>query len=349
MFGAINLARYWEKMMNSSSNSISVIIPVYNSEESLVELSTRLMNILPKLTAHSEIVFVNDGSTDGSWQTILSLSNQYACIRGLDLMRNYSQHNALLCGIRSAKYEIIITIDDDLQNPPEEIPELIDKLAEGYDVVYGVPQQDKHDAWRTIASQVTKFALSSSMGVEVARNVSAFRAFRTQIRKAWINFQGPFASIDVLLTWGTSRFTAIPVQHNPRRFGKSNYTLIKLLTHAFNMITGFTVLPLQFASLIGFSFTIFGMLILLYVFAHYIIQGGSVPGFSFLASIILIFSGAQLLALGIIGEYLGRMHFRIMDKPIYTVRSRTNGSDNLEEMDLIGMDDQIAVTPHPLK
>jgi glycosyltransferase involved in cell wall biosynthesis len=235
-------------------------------------------------------------------------------------MRNYGQHNALLCGIQNAQYEIIVTIDDDLQNPPQEISKLLNKLNEGYDVVYGTPQLERHGLWRDLASQITKLVLQNTMGAHTARNVSAFRAFRSRVREAFIKYNGSFVSIDVLLTWGTNRFTAIQVNHEPRKIGVSNYTLRKLITHALNMMTGFSVLPLQFASLIGFIFTLFGFGVLAYVIGRYIILGHSVAGFPFLASIIAIFSGAQLFALGIMGEYLARMHFRLMDKPPFTVR-----------------------------
>lgn len=237
-------------------------------------------------------------------------------------MRNYGQHNALLAGIREAQYSVIVTMDDDLQNPPEEIPLLLAKLHEGYDVVYGTPAREQHGPWRDLASRVTKLVLQSAMGAETARKVSAFRVFRTQVREAFANYQGPFVSIDVLLTWGTTRFAAVSVRHDPRRIGKSNYTFRKLVTHALNMMTGFSVLPLQLASLMGFCFALFGLLVLVYVLGRYLIQGGSVPGFPFLASTIAIFSGVQLLSLGIIGEYLSRMHFRIMEKPTYVIRQQ---------------------------
>ena len=124
----------------------------------------------------------------------------------------------------------------------------------------------------------------------------------------------------MLLTWGTTRFTGVTVRHDPRRAGTSNYTLRKLIVHALNLMTGFSTMPLQIASLVGFAFTLLGLLVLLFVVGRYFIQGGSVPGFPFLASIVAVFSGAQLFALGIIGEYLARVHFRMMDKPSYTVR-----------------------------
>jgi len=303
-------------------SSISVVVPVFNSEGTLDELVSRLKTVLSQFADEWEIILVNDGSQDESWRLVCKVARQYSWIRGIDLMRNYGQHNALLAGIREAQYSVIVTMDDDLQNPPEEIPLLLTKLHEGYDVVYGTPARKQHGPWRDLASRVTKLVLQSAMGAETARKVSAFRVFRTQVREAFANYQGPFVSIDVLLTWGTTRFAAVSVRHDPRRIGKSNYTFRKLVTHALNMMTGFSVLPLQLASLMGFCFALFGLLVLVYVLGRYLIQGGSIPGFPFLASTIAIFSGVQLLSLGIIGEYLSRMHFRIMEKPTYVIRQQ---------------------------
>jgi len=305
---------------SNSFSSISIVVPVYNSEDILPQLIARLHNVLCENFYNFEVVLVDDGSRDQSWDVICALAAQYDWIHGISLMRNYGQHNALLCGIRAAKYEVIVTMDDDLQHPPEEILKLLGYLAQGYDVVYGTPEREQHGFWRNIASQITKLVLQSIMGVETARKVSAFRVFRANIRDAFARYQGPFVSIDVLLSWGTTRFAAVPIRHDPRWMGTSNYTFLKLVTHAFNMLTGFSVLPLQLASVVGFAFTLFGLLVLVYVVGRYLIQGGSVPGFPFLASIIAIFSGAQLLSLGIIGEYLARMHFRIMERPPYVVR-----------------------------
>jgi glycosyltransferase involved in cell wall biosynthesis len=300
--------------------SISVVVPVYNSASTLPDLIDRVEPVLREHASSFEIILVNDASRDASAEVMARLSSERDWIRSINLMRNYGQHNALLCGIRAASHEIIVTLDDDLQHPPEEIPRLLSVLADGYDVVYGTPQAEQHGFLRDLASQATKLALQSAMGAQIARQVSAYRVFRTATRDAFANYSGSFVSIDVLLTWATTRFAAIPVQHDPRRVGVSNYTFRKLVTHALNMMTGFSVVPLQIASLIGFTVIVFGIGVLFYVIGRYIINGGSVPGFPFLASVIAIFSGAQLFSLGIIGEYLARMHFRIMDKPSYVVR-----------------------------
>ncbi len=293
---------------------------MFNSEASLRTLVERLAEVSRREAWDAEILLVNDGSRDGSWERIRELAAGNPAVRGLNLMRNYGQHNALLCGIRAARYEIAVTLDDDLQHPPEEIPKLLERLRGECDVVYGTPEQEQHGLWRNFASRLTKLALQAAMGAPQARHVSAFRAFRTSLRQAFAGYQGPYVSIDVLLSWGTTRFEAVCVRHEPRRAGRSNYTFRKLLTHALNLMTGFSTWPLKMASWLGFALTLFGFLVLAYVLIRYFIQGGSVPGFPFLASIIAIFSGAQMFALGIMGEYLARVHFRLMDRPPYAVR-----------------------------
>ena len=309
---------------------ISVIIPLYNGEDSLSELVDRLHAVLSELGVENELLLVNDGSADRSWDVISSLASQHGWIRGINLMRNYGQHNALLMGIRNACFDVIVTMDDDLQNPPEEIPNLLEKLSDEYDVVYGTPQTEQHGFWRDMASRISKIAFQTTMGVDTARNVSAFRAFRTNLREAFASYQSPFVSIDVLLTWGTKRFTAVSVRHDQRQGGVSNYTFRMLVTHALNMMTGFSTLPLQLASLIGFGCTLFGLAILGFVLIRYFFGGDSIPGFPFLASVISIFAGAQLFTIGIIGEYLSRMHFRTMGRPYAIIRD-TAGNFSKDE------------------
>jgi len=306
-------------MINNTPH-LSIVIPVYNSANSIMKLYQRLTDTISLLTNHFEIVFVNDSSGDDSSDIIHRLAENDSNVKCIDLNKNFGQHNALLCGIRQAKYEVVVTLDDDLQNPPEEIPKLLEKLDQGFDVVYGYPKIEKHGIFRNWASVITKMALKTTMGVENAENVSAFRVFRTELRDSFSDYKGSFISIDVLLSWGTTSFSALPVNHEQRAEGKSNYTIRKLINHSLNMITGFSVLPLQIASIMGFVLANFGLLVLIYVVFRFLLQGSPVPGFPFIASIIAIFSGAQLLAIGIIGEYLARIHFRTMNKPQYVIK-----------------------------
>ena len=305
------------------SVSLSVVIPVYRSQQTLRELHRRIVAALEPVEPAFEVLLVEDCGGDAAWQVIESLASQDARVRGIKLARNYGQHNALLCGIRAARGEIVVTIDDDLQNPPEEIPKLLAALAEGCDVVYGTPQKETHNFFRNQASRITKFALQSAMGAETAGKVSAFRAFRTRLRDAFDAYRSPTVNIDVLLTWGTTRFGMVRVRQDERTLGDSGYSFGKLVNHAINMMTGFSTLPLQIASVLGLVFGSVGFLILIYVIWGYFSHGSSVPGFTFLASIIAIFSGVQLFTLGIFGEYLARMHFRSMERPPYTLLEQT--------------------------
>jgi glycosyltransferase involved in cell wall biosynthesis len=293
---------------------------VYNSGPTLQMLAARVDEALGRAGVDYELVLVNDGSTDDSWERIRELAGRDPHVRGFDLARNYGQHNALLAGIRAAHGGTVVTIDDDLQNPPEEIPRLLAKLDEGYDVVYGSSTERQQGLLRALGTQLTKWALKIAIGSDIAGQVSAFRAFRTQLRDVFSDFQGPYVSIDALLGWGTTRFGAVQVRHDPRAAGRSNYGFIRLATHALNVLTGFTTRPLRIATLIGLALTLMGVGILGLVLVRYFAEGDKVPGFPFLASIIAIFSGAQLLTLGIIGEYLARMHVRVMDRPAYALR-----------------------------
>jgi glycosyltransferase involved in cell wall biosynthesis len=303
--------------------SVSVVVPVYRSESSLLELTRRLHATFATYPSPVEIILVEDDGGDGCWALICELARADGRVRGFRHSRNYGQHNALLTGIRQARHEVIVTLDDDLQNPPEEIPKLLAELARGHDAVYGTPIREQHGLFRDFASKVTKIALQGAMGARTARKVSAFRAFRTDLRAAFADYNNPNVQIDVLLTWGTTRFGAVVVQHDPRTLGASNYTIRKLVRHAMNMATGYSVVPLKVASLIGFVFTLFGMGLLVYVVGGYFIRGTTVAGFPFLASIIALFSGAQMFALGIIGEYLARIHLRSMGQPAAILRDRT--------------------------
>jgi glycosyltransferase involved in cell wall biosynthesis len=305
------------------SHFISVVVPVYNSELILPVLIKRLEPALASLASQYEVVLVNDGSRDQSWKVIQELARSFPWVRGINLMRNYGQHNALLCGIRAARFDTLVTMDDDLQHPPEETHKLLAKFNEGYDVVYGATKSGRQGLWRELASRITRWVLRRAMQVEAAKEVSPFRVIRTQVCKAFTNYGSPFVSIDVLLSWGTSRFASVPVAQDVRQSGASNYTFFKLISHALTMMTGFSTWPLRLASIVGFGFTLFGLTVLAYVVGRFLLEGGSVPGFPFLASVIAIFSGAQLFALGVIGEYLARMYFRMMERPPYVVREET--------------------------
>lgn len=312
----------------SQEPGISVVVPVYNSASTLRDLISQLAKELPVLADHFEVILINDGSKDNSWEMIQELGREFGWVRGVNLMRNYGQHNALVCGMRLAAHEIIVTMDDDLQHPPKEIHKLLEPLQQGFDVVYGVPVKLPHSWWRNAFSRLTKRILALVMGIPTIRDIGSFRAFRTDIRRASDLFQSPTVILDVLLSWGTTRFTTVQVEETPRRTGESNYNFSKLVSQALLILTGFSTVPLRITNWLGFVSTVFGLIILIVVLAQYFIAG-SVPGFPFLASIIAIFSGTQLFALGIFGEYLARIFDRSMERPIYVIAEQIR--ENKEE------------------
>lgn len=211
--------------------TLSVVVPVYNGETTLRPLAERVAATLAVEGSEYELLLVNDGSGDGSWQVIEQLAAQHSRVRGIDLMRNYGQHNALLAGIRASSVARIVTIDDDLQNPPEEIPKLLAQLDRGFDVVYGAAEAQRYGFLRGLATRVTKWALREMIGREAA-DVSAFRAFRGELVSRSTTFRGPYVSIDVLLSWGARRFGSVRVAHDARAEGRSRYTFGRLATHA---------------------------------------------------------------------------------------------------------------------
>jgi len=302
---------------------ISVVVPVYNGSDTLHMLVDELGKVLPGVSDQFELVLVNDGSPDNSWKVITELAKKHPWVRGVDLMRNYGQHNATLCGVREARYEVIITMDDDLQNPPHEIPKLLDKLQEGYDVVYGVARNRQQAWWKNLASVFVKRAIAYVMGLRTVRDIGAFKAFHADLRRAFEDFRSPDVLLDVLLSWGTTNFASVTVDEAPRTVGKSNYNLFKLIKVSLLVLTSYTTIPLRFASIIGFLFTILGAGVLIYVLTIYF-TAGSIPGFPFLASTIIIFSGVQLFALGIIGEYLARVFERTGGKQTYVIGRTTS-------------------------
>lgn len=300
--------------------NLSIVVPIYKGESFIEALVTELIRTLPAFAENYEVILVNDGSPDNSWKIIQDLTGVHPCVRGIRMMRNYGQHNATLCGVRAAQYEVVVTMDQDLQHPPGEIPHLLAKLEEGYDVVYGAPRKLPQSFWRNVMTAGIKWILAKVIGLPSVHNVSAFRAFRTHLRDAFAKFQSPSLILDVLLSWGTTSFTSVQVDIAPAE--RSNYSFTMLVRTATLILIGYSTLPLRFASWIGFAMTLFGLGVFIYVLVVYF-TAGSPPGFPFLASMIALVSGAQLFALGIFGEYLARMFDRSMDRPPYVIQEMT--------------------------
>jgi undecaprenyl-phosphate 4-deoxy-4-formamido-L-arabinose transferase len=306
--------------------AVSIVVPVFNSEGSLAELVRRIDGVRSALGGPVELILVNDASRDRSWEIVQEIAAKTPWVRGVSLMRNYGQHNAVLCGIRLAVGAVVVTMDDDLQNPPEEIPKLLARLDDGFDVAYGSPARHRHTLFRNLAAFSTKLALQGVLGAQAARHIGPFRAFRADLRRAFERFDGAYVNIDVLLTWATTSFGVCDVRHDPRAVGTSNYTLAKLTAHSLNMVTGFSILPLQVASVLGLLTAAVGAVGVALVLGLRLLAGHSVSTVLALASLTSLLAGVQLLALGVIGEYLARIHFRMLQRPPYVVRVEPRGT-----------------------
>jgi len=277
-----------------------------------------------------EIILVDDGSPSATWEIAADLAMTHASVSAMRLGRNFGQHNALLAGICSARHPVIVTMDDDLQNPPEEVPRLLSALVPGVDVVYGISSNVAQHAWRRFGSSLSRRVISQ-LGAVNATHMSSFRVIRRDLRESFPEDLGPSVSLDAVLSWVTERFATIEVQHADRHDGESNYSASRLVRFAIDVTTGYSAVPLQIALTLGLATAAFGVAVLAYVLIRFAVSGTSVAGFPFLASIIAIFSGVQLLTLGVIGEYLARMHFRIMRKPTYVIAEVVPPRDEISD------------------
>jgi glycosyltransferase involved in cell wall biosynthesis len=318
---------------SSREVDVSVVVPVYNSEDTLDSLIVRVETVFSAVGRTFEVVFVDDGSRDRSWPALERIqASRVETVTAVQLMRNFGQHNALMCGFRHCRGAFVITMDDDLQNPPEEIPKLLNAIdAQRLDLVYGVESEKNHENWRNLGSAVTRYFYRSVFKSQVSP--TSFRAMRRELVDSVLTYDLNYTYVDGLLAWNTQRVGAVDVSHHARTSGRSGYSLRKLLLLAFNLFTNFSLLPLQFVSLCGFMAALAGFAVGAFYVAQYFLANIAVPGFASTIVAVLVLGGIQLLALGIMGEYLGRLHLNVNRKPQYTVRSMLDGGrrDHIQE------------------
>ena len=308
-------------MTDTPEVDLSVVIPCYRSSATLPELVAQLHAELRARPHDYEVILVVDGSPDDTYAVARSLELEDPDhVRAVLLRRNYGQHNALLAGIMRVKHEVVVTMDDDLQHRPDQVAALVAPLEDPLvDLVYGNALQEEHGRLRSISSRAVKSGLGLT-GVPNAQRVSAFRAFRTELRDGFAHVVDAFFSLDVVLSWTTTSVVAVPVVMDRRASGRSSYTVASLLRHAWNMVTGYSTLPLRLVTWLGFVCCLIGTVVLVNVLVLYALGRIEVAGFTTLVALLTSFSGAMMLSVGILGEYLGRLHFRSMERPTYLVR-----------------------------
>ena len=300
--------------------AVSIVVPVFNEAESLRELHVRLRAVLDGLGEPSEIVYVDDGSTDDSRDVLAELGEQDPTLVLVELAHNAGQHGAVLAGFQVSRGKVVVTIDADLQNPPEEIPKLLSKMAEGYDVVGGV-RLGRKDSWpRLAASQLVRM-VSSRSGPASSDYGCMLRAYRREIVQRVLRWREHSLFIPTLAERFTKRVSEVPVAHDERQFGSSRYGVFRLMRLGFDFLTGFSLLPVQLVTLFGIFIALAGLSFAVFLFVRRLFVGPEVEGVFTLFAILFLFIGALFVAVGVVGEYVARIYNEVRRRPLYVIES----------------------------
>jgi len=305
---------------------ISVVIPVYGSARILPALADRLQAAL-SATTHAggfEVVLVHDHGPDDAWQVIQELARTRPWLKGVNLRRNAGQHNAVMAGFAHAKGEFVITMDDDLQHDPDDIPRIIETLRNGADLCYVQFESRRHALWKRAGSAFNDMVASILLNKPRDLYLSPFRGMRREICEAALTYQGPFVYVDGLLLQSTSNYTMITARHHDRQDGQSGYSLRKSISLWLQMATSFSIVPLRLVSLAGLIASAFAFLFALGVIIRKFAVPDMAVGWPSLIVAILFMGGLQLLALGAIGEYVGRILLNVNNRPQYVVGATVN-------------------------
>lgn len=304
---------------------LSIVIPVYNSEECLIELNKQVEETMADFLSY-ELILVNDRSPDRSWEKIIEVCDKNKNAIGIALRKNSGQDNAIMAGLNLAKGNHIVIMDDDLQHSPKDILKLYYECLKGYDICYGLFPSKKQKLWKNMGSwlngKLSEKLISKPKGIYL----SPFKIFRKEIAREMIEYTGPYPYIDALLLSITHNITQITVDHHARYRGSGNFSLFRSISVFLKHATGYSVYPLRMAVYSGFISSMFAFIFGAYFLIDYLIHGTKVEGWISTILLILLFQGAILISLGIIGEYIGRIFLTINKKPQYTIEKVTNKS-----------------------
>jgi len=300
---------------------VSVLIPVLNEEESLRELHERLQSTLKSVKKPYEIIYINDGSTDNTQSMLAEFHDRDGAVKVIEFSRNFGQHMAIFAAFGYARGDIVITIDADLQNPPEEIPKLIGKIEEGYEVVGTYRKKRKDSLFRRIASIIVNKITSRLVGVKLKDYGCMLRAYRRNIIDQLNMCTESSSFIPALANTFAKRIVEIEVEHEERKKGTTKYSLFRLLRLNFDLMTSFSLLPIQMIGVLGVIIAVLGLAFAVYLIMRRFIVGPEVEGTFTLFGILFFFIGIQIFALGVIGEYIGRIYQEVRRRPRFVVKS----------------------------
>lgn len=310
---------------SNSTFTLSIVIPVYKSAKILPHLVQGIRDEMFKvgLETRFELLFVNDASSDNSWQTILTLADTYNFIKGISLRRNFGQHNAIMAGLHEISGDFVVLMDDDLQHPPESIGDMVHALTEGYDVCYTNYLNRRHAPWKQWGSRFNDWVACRLLGKPKGLYLSSFKCLRKEVVDEIIRYDGPYAYIDGLVLDVTRSITSIDIEHRERYAGEGNYNLRRSLSLWLKMATSFSVLPLRLATYAGFSLAAVSLIMILIVIAQKLTHPELPAGWASLIATILFIGGVQTLCIGVMGEYLGRTYLKLNHKPQFIIAKKT--------------------------
>jgi undecaprenyl-phosphate 4-deoxy-4-formamido-L-arabinose transferase len=306
---------------------ISIVIPVYNSVDTIEKLVEKLITILS--AQNIQIVLINDGSKDNSHNVCLNLCSKYrSTVIYIDLSKNFGEHNAVMSGLNYAEGDYAVIIDDDIQNPPEEVLKLINEATKNkYDIVYTCFKKKKHSWYRNMLSKFNNWIADFMLDKPKGLYLSSFKCLSRSVVKEIIKYRGPFPYIDGLALRCSRNIGKIEVRHSEREIGQSGYTLKKMIRLWLNMFLNFSITPLRLASLLGLIFSILGLFMSIYTIIEKLFIYPEMPiGLPSLFIAIMIFSGVQLLILGLIGEYLGHLYLSSNQTPQFVIQGVHNAA-----------------------
>lgn len=313
--------------MSGDSIEISTVIPVYRSAETLGELYRRLSTVLDTLTDSWEIILVNDGSPDHSWDALKELSSNDNRVISINLMRNFGQHNAVMCGLSHCRGKLVVTMDDDLQHPPEEIPRLKKAMDEATaDVVVASYYTDKkHSLFRNTGTFLAKQMFFYTLGIPKHLDMTSFRIIRQEIVTEVARFNSSRPRVGLILFSITRNIVNVTTEHHPRKHGRSGYSLPRLISTFLDNILNYSSLPLRLSSYAGLLTACISFFLAIYYLLSYFSGTIQVSGFATIVLLLLFFSGLILMTLGITGEYLIRIVRSAEYNPQFVVRDKMNG------------------------
>jgi glycosyltransferase involved in cell wall biosynthesis len=309
-------------LANIGSPEYSVVVPVYNSEASLGELCQRISKVFSEIEESYEIILVDDSSADNSWQIMKGLKKNDKNIKIIQLMRNFGQHNAILCGFYHVTGKYVITMDDDLQNPPEEMPKLINKIMEGYDAVIGAPEVKQDKFYKNIGSFFIRYLNTKIFNKPKSLKLSSFRIMTRAVTYEIKVLKTPYPYISGMLLSLTRNLTNVTVGHDERKYGSSTYNLTKLIKLAFNLIINYSSLPLKFLTYTGIVVSAISFCLGLYFIVKKFLVGIPVPGWTSVVVLLSFFNGLLLVILSIMGEYLSRIINEVSNRQQFVIRDK---------------------------